>query len=139
MSDKIPMEIHMEIMQILHVKYLLQFRTVSKTWKSSIDSWNFLVSYGVRPTQPSRFLVTYEQCTSEVVRNYPSPLERVSPRSSIRLIHPWFTCKEIRILALDLIFAVSCELRSSSRIPTNLDDGNATLLELLYIAIHDLY
>ncbi|GKD96150.1 putative F-box protein [Tanacetum coccineum] len=60
MSDNIPLEIQMEIMQRLHVNSLLQFRTVSKTWKSFIDGRNFIVSYSVRPTQPSRFLASYE-------------------------------------------------------------------------------
>ncbi|GKD07844.1 F-box domain containing protein [Tanacetum coccineum] len=60
MSNNIPLEIQMEIMQRFPVNSLLQFRTVSKTWKSFIDGRNFLVSYGVRPTQPSRFLVSYE-------------------------------------------------------------------------------
>ncbi|GJR90497.1 F-box domain containing protein [Tanacetum coccineum] len=60
MSDNIPLEIQMEIMQRLPVNSLLQFRTVSNTWKSFIDGRNFLVSYGVRLTQPSRFLVSYE-------------------------------------------------------------------------------
>ncbi|GJS82612.1 SKP1-like protein 1B [Tanacetum coccineum] len=68
MSDNIPLEIQMEIMQRLPIKSLLQFRTVSKTWKSFIDSWKFIVSYGVRPSKPSRLLVSFEE--DEVVRNY---------------------------------------------------------------------
>ncbi|GJS81122.1 F-box domain containing protein [Tanacetum coccineum] len=70
MSDNIPLEIQMEIMQRLPVNSLLQFRTISKTWKSFIDGKKFLVSYGVRSTQPSHFLVSYELGTGEVVRNY---------------------------------------------------------------------
>nr|GEW12569.1 hypothetical protein [Tanacetum cinerariifolium] len=68
MSDNIPLEIQMEIMQRLPIKSLLQFRTISKTWKSFIDSWKFIVSYGVRPSKPSRLLVSFEE--DEVVRNY---------------------------------------------------------------------
>ncbi|GJW89362.1 F-box domain containing protein [Tanacetum coccineum] len=59
MSDNIPLEIQMEIMQRLPVNSLLQFKTISKTWKSFINGRNFLVSYGVSLTQPSRFLVSF--------------------------------------------------------------------------------
>nr|GFC52489.1 hypothetical protein [Tanacetum cinerariifolium] len=45
----------------------------------------------------------------------------------------------VRILALDLILAFPLELRSSSRVLTDLDNGNAALLELLHLAIHDLH
>ncbi|GJX21107.1 phospholipase-like protein, partial [Tanacetum coccineum] len=37
------------------------YRIVSKTWKSIIDSTDFVVSYGARPSQPASFLVTYDQ------------------------------------------------------------------------------
>ncbi|GJV18893.1 F-box domain containing protein [Tanacetum coccineum] len=66
MSDNIPLDIQMEIMQRLPVNSLLQFRTISKTWKSFINGRNFLVSYGVSLTQPSRFLVSYALGTGEV-------------------------------------------------------------------------
>ena len=59
MSDNIPFEIQMEIITKLPVHALLQFRTVSKTWKSFIDSSNFLVVFGVRPTLPCRLLIKY--------------------------------------------------------------------------------
>ncbi|GJZ33687.1 SKP1-like protein 1B [Tanacetum coccineum] len=55
MSDYIPLEIQMEIMHRLPVKSLLQFRTVSKTWKSFIDNFKFIVSYGVRPNSNYSF------------------------------------------------------------------------------------
>ncbi|GKE14512.1 F-box domain containing protein [Tanacetum coccineum] len=45
MSDNIPFDIQLAIMNILPVKSLLQFRSVSKSWKYSIDCSDFV--YGV--------------------------------------------------------------------------------------------
>ncbi|GJT34590.1 putative ribonuclease H-like domain-containing protein, partial [Tanacetum coccineum] len=42
MSDNIPFDIQMDIMNRLPVKSLLQFCTVSKQWKFSIDNFNFI-------------------------------------------------------------------------------------------------
>ncbi|GJT24536.1 F-box domain containing protein [Tanacetum coccineum] len=42
MSDNIPFDIQMDIMNRLPVKSLLQFRTVSKQWKFSIDNFEFI-------------------------------------------------------------------------------------------------
>ncbi|GKD96507.1 F-box domain containing protein [Tanacetum coccineum] len=48
MSDNIPFDIQMAIMNRLLVKSLLQFRTVSKQWKFSIDNFDFIRNYGCR-------------------------------------------------------------------------------------------
>ncbi|KAK1413563.1 hypothetical protein QVD17_35338 [Tagetes erecta] len=45
MSDNIPFEIQTEIIKRLPVKSLIQFRSVSKAWKSLIDSSNFILHY----------------------------------------------------------------------------------------------
>nr|GEV36557.1 hypothetical protein [Tanacetum cinerariifolium] len=45
MSDNIPFEIQAEIMKRLPVKSLIQFRSVSKLWKSLIDSSAFIAEY----------------------------------------------------------------------------------------------
>ncbi|KAK1428237.1 hypothetical protein QVD17_17066 [Tagetes erecta] len=45
MSDNIPFEIQQEIIKKLPVKSLIQFRSVSKTWKSLIDSSDFIARY----------------------------------------------------------------------------------------------
>ncbi|GJS53532.1 putative F-box domain-containing protein [Tanacetum coccineum] len=45
MSDHIPFEIQSEIMKRLPVKSLIQFRSVSKPWKSFIDSSKFIANY----------------------------------------------------------------------------------------------
>ncbi|GJR49185.1 ribonuclease H-like domain-containing protein [Tanacetum coccineum] len=60
-------------------------------------------------------------------------------RCSICLIRQWFVCEEVRIPALELILTFPYELCPSSGIPSNLDNGNANLLELLYLLIYDLY
>ncbi|GJW95882.1 F-box domain containing protein [Tanacetum coccineum] len=48
MSDNIPFDIQMDIMNRLPMKSLLQFRVVSKQWKFSIDNFEFIHNYGVR-------------------------------------------------------------------------------------------
>ncbi|KAM0009921.1 putative F-box domain-containing protein [Helianthus debilis subsp. tardiflorus] len=48
MSDHIPFEIQMEIMKRFPVKSLIQFRSVSKSWKSLIDSSDFVKLYSGR-------------------------------------------------------------------------------------------
>ncbi|GJV05894.1 F-box domain containing protein [Tanacetum coccineum] len=59
MSDYIPFKMQMEIMNILLVKSLLQFRTVSKSWNSYIDSTAFFFNYGVRKSVNDVFYLTY--------------------------------------------------------------------------------
>ncbi|KAL4588324.1 hypothetical protein LXL04_001208 [Taraxacum kok-saghyz] len=61
MSDQIPFYIQEEIMKRLPVKSLVQFRCVSKAWKSSIDSSEFIAAHSHRRhTQPHYLLVSYE-------------------------------------------------------------------------------
>ncbi|GJY54440.1 F-box domain containing protein, partial [Tanacetum coccineum] len=45
MSDHIPLEIQSEIIRRLPVKSVVQFRSVSKLWKSLIDNPKFITSY----------------------------------------------------------------------------------------------
>ena len=86
MLDNIPYEIQTEIINKLPVQALIQFRTVSKTWKSFIDSSNFHVRFRVRPTQPCCFLIMYKQgfveskflCFQDDTRNL-SPQHRLFP------------------------------------------------------------
>ncbi|GJV36799.1 F-box domain containing protein [Tanacetum coccineum] len=47
MSDNIPFDLQLDIMNRLPVKSLLQFRTVSKQWKFSIDNFDFIRKYGI--------------------------------------------------------------------------------------------
>ncbi|KAL4587883.1 hypothetical protein LXL04_000759 [Taraxacum kok-saghyz] len=61
MSDyEIPFHIQENIMKRLPVKSLVQFRSVSKSWKSLIDSSEFIASHSLRRrTHPQHMLVTY--------------------------------------------------------------------------------
>nr|GEV24637.1 hypothetical protein [Tanacetum cinerariifolium] len=64
MSDNIPYEIQLEIIKKApDVKSLLRFRSVSKEWKSFIDSSEFITSYCARDTEPHRLLLRYSQST----------------------------------------------------------------------------
>nr|GEW50978.1 hypothetical protein [Tanacetum cinerariifolium] len=60
MSDNIPFDIQMDIMNRLSVKSLLQFRIVSKQWKFSIDNFKFIRNYGVRERNNSCFNLSYK-------------------------------------------------------------------------------
>ncbi|GJV06710.1 F-box domain containing protein [Tanacetum coccineum] len=51
----------MDIMNRIPVKSLLQFRTVSKQWKSYIDSFNFIRDYGFREIHTCCFNLTYKR------------------------------------------------------------------------------
>ncbi|XP_021974318.1 putative F-box protein At5g50220 [Helianthus annuus] len=59
MSDHIPFALQEEIMKRLPTKSLLRFRTVSKAWKSLIDSSRFVVDYSVNHTHQHHLLVRY--------------------------------------------------------------------------------
>ncbi|XP_071727251.1 F-box/kelch-repeat protein At3g06240-like [Rutidosis leptorrhynchoides] len=56
MSDHIPFEIQTEIMKRFPVKSLMRFRSVSKPWKSLIDSSGFASDYSLRHTQRYLFI-----------------------------------------------------------------------------------
>ncbi|GJS95621.1 F-box domain containing protein [Tanacetum coccineum] len=57
MSDHIPFEIQSEIMKGLPVKSLLQFRSVSKQWKSFIDNPEFIKTYHINHPNPKHHLL----------------------------------------------------------------------------------
>ncbi|XP_023769147.1 F-box protein At2g21930 [Lactuca sativa] len=60
MSDQIPFHIQEDIIKRLPVKPLLQFRSVSKAWKSLIDSSEFIAAQSALHTHPQHLLVKYE-------------------------------------------------------------------------------
>ncbi|GJS03146.1 probable galacturonosyltransferase 7 isoform X2 [Tanacetum coccineum] len=61
MSDNIPFDIQQEIIKkVSNVKSLVQFRSVSKRWKSFIDSSEFIAGYGARHTHPHSFILRYK-------------------------------------------------------------------------------
>nr|GEU33454.1 hypothetical protein [Tanacetum cinerariifolium] len=73
MSDDIPFDIQSEIIKRLPVKSLLQFRSVSKQWKSFIDNPKFIKNYHVNHASPQHhLLVCYELDT---VENYTSIID----------------------------------------------------------------
>nr|XP_043634651.1 putative F-box protein At1g47790 [Erigeron canadensis] len=85
MSDNIPFEIQQKIMKKLPVKSLLQFRTVSKKWKSFIDSAEFIHGYNNKQQQQHHILVRYDdpQLSEEqfvsIIDNHTFPQCKISP------------------------------------------------------------
>nr|GEV65558.1 hypothetical protein [Tanacetum cinerariifolium] len=63
MSDNIPFDIQMDIINRLPVKSLLEFRTVSKQWKFSIENFEFIRNYGVRKRSSCCFNLSYKHDT----------------------------------------------------------------------------
>ena len=61
MSDNIPLEIQLDIMNRLPVKTVLQLRSVSKTWKENIDSQPFFRAYSVKESSQCLFNLTFDQ------------------------------------------------------------------------------
>ncbi|MFS8006047.1 putative F-box domain-containing protein [Helianthus anomalus] len=61
MSDNIPFELQAEIIKrVVPVKSLIRFRSVSKQWKSLIDSSEFITRHTLsNKTQPQHLLVSY--------------------------------------------------------------------------------
>ncbi|XP_071734911.1 putative F-box protein At1g32420 [Rutidosis leptorrhynchoides] len=75
MSDHIPFEIQTEIIKNLPVKSLIRFRSVSKPWKSLIDSSEFIVNYHVNHSQlQHHLLVRYDD--SQQIRAWNSEDEK---------------------------------------------------------------
>ncbi|KAL7613834.1 hypothetical protein Lser_V15G05120 [Lactuca serriola] len=66
MSDELPFHIQGEIMMRLPVKSLIQFRSVSKAWKSLIDSSEFVAAQSVLDTQPHHLFVWYKDPRGEI-------------------------------------------------------------------------
>ncbi|GKD22318.1 F-box domain containing protein [Tanacetum coccineum] len=73
MSDHIPFEIQSEIIKNLPVKSLLQFRSVSKQWKSLIDSSEFIKNCHINRTNPQHHLLV--EHTLDNVRTYTSIID----------------------------------------------------------------
>ncbi|XP_071697791.1 putative F-box protein At1g32420 [Rutidosis leptorrhynchoides] len=59
MLNHIPFDIQTEIIKRLAVKPLIRFRSVSKTWKSLINSPKFVATYGIDHIQMRHILVPY--------------------------------------------------------------------------------
>ncbi|KAM0016961.1 putative F-box domain-containing protein [Helianthus debilis subsp. tardiflorus] len=59
MSDNVPFELQVEIIKRVPIKSLLQFRSVSKQWKSLIDSSEFITHHTLKQSQLHHLLVRY--------------------------------------------------------------------------------
>ncbi|CAI9270537.1 unnamed protein product [Lactuca saligna] len=59
MFDELPFRIQETILKRFPIKSLIQFRSVSKAWKSLIDSSEFIAAHSVSHTQPQHLLVSY--------------------------------------------------------------------------------
>ncbi|KAF5762783.1 putative F-box domain-containing protein [Helianthus annuus] len=80
MSDNVPFEIQEEIIKRLPVKSLIRFRSVSKSWKSLIDSSDFITHY--RSQRQHLLVYNYQSvdnrnCVS-IVDDYTFPQHSVS-------------------------------------------------------------
>ncbi|MFS7908915.1 putative F-box domain-containing protein [Helianthus anomalus] len=65
MSDHMPFELQVDIIKRLPIKLLIQARSVSKAWKSVIDSPDFIADYTVQNIdQPQHLLIRYENLYS---------------------------------------------------------------------------
>ncbi|XP_076899729.1 F-box protein CPR1-like [Bidens hawaiensis] len=80
MSDNIPVEIQLEIVKWLPVKSLIQCRSVSKTWKSIIDSSDFIKKHSRchRTQLQHHVLVMYEDMFFSVDGGYDREAKYVS-------------------------------------------------------------
>ncbi|KAJ0568608.1 putative F-box domain-containing protein [Helianthus annuus] len=86
MSDYLPIEIQVEILKKIPVKSLIQCRSVSKAWKSLIDSSDFIAHYS---GQQQYLLVSYHDST-DFDRKYVSIVDDddAFPRHKVSLTVP---------------------------------------------------
>lgn len=72
MSDNIPIELQIEIIKkVYDVKILIRFKSVSKQWKSFIESSDFVIGHSNRHPQPlTCSIIGYREDTSVSKENY---------------------------------------------------------------------
>lgn len=76
MSTFVPFDTQVEIIKrVLSVKSLIRFRSVSKQWKSLIDSSKFITDHSVNQAHPHHILVRYESFHVDSERGYVSILD----------------------------------------------------------------
>ncbi|GJT94468.1 putative pentatricopeptide repeat-containing protein [Tanacetum coccineum] len=87
MSDHIPFDIQSEIMKRLPVKSLIQFRSVSKQWKSFIDNPKFIKNYHINHTNPQHHLLVHYEL--DMVQTYTSIIDNNTfPQQKFTLTPP---------------------------------------------------
>jgi F-box interacting protein len=88
MSDHIPFEIQSEIMKRLPVKSLLQFRSVSKQWKSFINSPEFIKNYHINHPNPQHHLLVQNN-EIDTIQTYTSIIDdNTFPKQKFSLTVP---------------------------------------------------
>ena len=88
MSDFIPFDIQSEIMKRLPVKSLIKFRSVSKQWRSFIDSPEFIKNYHIDHTNPQHHLLVKHEL--DVVQTYTSIIDNNTfPQQKFPLTAPY--------------------------------------------------
>ncbi|KAJ0448966.1 putative F-box domain-containing protein [Helianthus annuus] len=101
MSDNIPFEIQVEILKRLPVKLLIQFRSVSKTWRSLIDGSSFIAEYARQHTETQHILLRYRDYQPNYELKYVSIVDdETFPGNKVSLTHPVLRqmCKHYSII-----------------------------------------
>ncbi|KAJ0435428.1 putative F-box domain-containing protein [Helianthus annuus] len=89
MSDNIPFEIQVEIVKRLPVKSLIQFRSVSTTWKSLIDSSSFIAEYARQYRETQHILFRYRDYHPDNELKFVSIVDDDTfPRKRVSLTYP---------------------------------------------------
>ncbi|GJR70546.1 putative F-box domain-containing protein [Tanacetum coccineum] len=89
MSDNIPFEIQVEIIKNFPIISLIRFRSVSKPWRSLIDSFEFISDYNVRHTQSQQHLfVSYFDSDANERKHVSIVDDDVFPKNKFPLIPP---------------------------------------------------
>ena len=85
----IPFEIQEDIMKRLPVKSLIRFRSVSKPWKSLIDSSKFIIDHTCHRDHPQYMLIRYNDPKDNFKEKYVSIVDdNTFPQHQFPLIAP---------------------------------------------------
>ncbi|XP_071718746.1 F-box protein CPR1-like [Rutidosis leptorrhynchoides] len=101
MSDLVPFDIQTEIIKKLPIKSVVRCRSVSKQWKSLIDSSEFIHDNCLRDNQPHHLLVRYyldsvQKYVSIIDDDDSFPQHKMSPTVTVALNQ--FQSKSVRIV-----------------------------------------
>ncbi|CAI9270541.1 unnamed protein product [Lactuca saligna] len=92
MSDEVPFHIQEAILKRLPIKSLIQFRSVSRTWKSLIDSSEFIAAHSVSHSQPQHLFVSYTDTKEDKYISFLDddsfPQHRFVPSLPLSVRHP---------------------------------------------------
>ncbi|XP_076907739.1 F-box protein CPR1-like [Bidens hawaiensis] len=105
MSDNMPLEVQEEILKMLPMKPLIQFRSVSKVWKSLIDSSHFIAHY----SSPHTHLLVLEDPAYAYPTSDTAILWNISIRKAVVVVVPNVADPKERIYFTHLGFGVCPE------------------------------